>query len=275
MHGLDQMSLSEIWPIGALLLVLGACLGSFIAAMVDRYPFEFSDMLRPSRCNSCCARISWPLLIPIFGFVAASGSCKNCGARIPRHLLLVEVAGMFLGLGGFSLLFRGAEASAHFFLISNLLLFVALLDLKHWIIPYFLTIPIWFIGIYFASKGPLGPMRAVLTSVLVFAICLGFGWISTRIFQAIGNLPESEKAFGIGDAYLMGGIAANVHWRYLPPILVLASCQGLLVYFALTRLKKVEFSTGEGPDGFKPPAGAVPFGAFLALSTMEIGLIAF
>lgn len=265
----------KLWPFAIFFAFLGASLASFIAAMVDRYPLTLEKILKHSHCSRCHKRINPPYLMPIFGFFLALGRCRTCQAPIPKRLLMIDVSGALLGFLSWWLLLKGLDVAAHFFVASLLLLAIALLDLRCWIIPHSLTIPLWLMGLV-SFEGSLGGWsRRLWLSLLILSLFLLATWGFTAIFRAVGRIGPNEQAMGMGDATLMAAISTNFHWYFLPFILVLASSQAILVFLWITRRENKQFSTAGILDDFKPPASALPFGTFLAIAAMEMALVAF
>ena len=84
------------------------------------------------------------------------------------------------------------------------------------------------------------------------------------------ELPQDEWAMGWGDPLIMIGIGAHLGWQLLPITLFLASVQGSIVGMVLLPLGKLKHAAPVAPDDdWIPPAGAVPFGPFLALAALE------
>ena len=78
---------------------LGACLGSFALVLAERTMQEkkWWGMSR-SVCDACGKTLCALELVPVFSYLALKGRCKNCGAKIPKSCLWVEITGAVCGL---------------------------------------------------------------------------------------------------------------------------------------------------------------------------------
>ena len=94
-----------------MLLIFGVALScvvaSFTCVIVDRLPLaldepnEYGELwdTRPwnevvggtSRCSSCGAGVRWYHNVPVLGWLALRGKCRDCGERIPAFHPLLEV----------------------------------------------------------------------------------------------------------------------------------------------------------------------------------------
>lgn len=76
----------------ALAFVLGSMVGSFLNVVVHRVPRGETVVCDRSRCPACGSTIrAWDNL-PIVGWLALRGRCRDCGAWISVHYPLVEAA---------------------------------------------------------------------------------------------------------------------------------------------------------------------------------------
>jgi len=76
---------------------LGAALGSFAGALLDRLPKRRSVWRPPSFCANCRARIAIHDNVPIISWLLLRGHCRNCSTSIPPHLFMFELAGALAG----------------------------------------------------------------------------------------------------------------------------------------------------------------------------------
>ena len=91
MHGM----IGWLWPVA--LGALGAIAGSFIAALVIRWPAGRSVLVGRSACDGC-GRVLGPVeLVPLLSALWLRGRCRSCGASIdPRHWQ-IELAAVVIG----------------------------------------------------------------------------------------------------------------------------------------------------------------------------------
>jgi leader peptidase (prepilin peptidase)/N-methyltransferase len=80
---------------------LGACLGSFGAAMWDRgvRGVPRNDPPR-SECPGCHRILPWRDNIPVVSYLLLRGRCRACGWTIPLWYLAWEICGALLGVAG-------------------------------------------------------------------------------------------------------------------------------------------------------------------------------
>jgi leader peptidase (prepilin peptidase)/N-methyltransferase len=74
------------------LVALGANLGSFLNVVVHRLPRGESVVRGGSRCPSCGAAIRWHDNVPVVGWLALGGRCRDCRRPISPRYPLVEAA---------------------------------------------------------------------------------------------------------------------------------------------------------------------------------------
>lgn len=84
---------------------LGACLGSFLAACVDRRERGLTPSDPPrSECPGCKKQLKWWENIPLASYIFLGGRCAACGWKIPMWYFLFELGmGTLLGAAGWVL----------------------------------------------------------------------------------------------------------------------------------------------------------------------------
>ena len=234
------------WAWIAVLGLLGAIFGSFIAALVIRWPQERSIIEGRSACDSCDRPLGAIDLVPILSGLWLRGRCRHCGARIdPLHqrielialligvsagLLIGGVPGLIVAIFGWILLAMGAMDATEFWLPDPLALALAITGVA---------------SAYFAIAPSL-PDRAI-GGVAGFASLWSIG--------AGYKLVRGREGLGGGDPKMLGAIGLWVGWRMLPVIVLLAAMVGLGV--ALFRMAS---GTRVNADD------RLPFGALLAIA---------
>ena len=71
--------------------IAGSALGSFLGVLVDRFPRGEQVLGGHSRCEKCKKALSPTDLVPIFSYIALSGRCRYCHAKIPIRLFYIEI----------------------------------------------------------------------------------------------------------------------------------------------------------------------------------------
>ena len=239
------------WPLA--LGVLGAVFGSFIAALVIRWPQGRSVMRGRSACDACGRTLHAGELVPLLSFVVQRGRCRGCGAAIdPRHVG-IELAGAAIGFAA-GLVSPGVGGCAGA-VFGWLLLALAALDLTAFWLPDRLTGLLAVAGIAAGAAGldpPIGD-RAI-GGIAGYATLAGIAWgyKATRHRDGMGG----------GDPKLLGAIGLWLGWRMLPAVLVIASLIGLgVALFA--------HLTGRGMTR----TTALPFGAMLAVAAYPAWMV--
>lgn len=69
---------------------VGACIGSFLAVLIEQDTIHRSFFTGRSQCTSCKKVLQWYELIPLFSYPLQKGRCRTCGARIPRWIWYME-----------------------------------------------------------------------------------------------------------------------------------------------------------------------------------------
>lgn len=84
---------SAVCVIVAWLGAVGSCVGSFLNVLAYRLPLRISVVFPSSRCPVCHHKIRWFDNVPIIGWLALRGRCRDCrtpiSARYPTVELLV------------------------------------------------------------------------------------------------------------------------------------------------------------------------------------------
>jgi leader peptidase (prepilin peptidase)/N-methyltransferase len=90
-HMIEITSIGRFWML-LLAFVVGGALGSFLNVVVYRVPRGMSLLYPGSRCPSCGHAIRWHDNLPIFGWIALGGRCRDCGGTISARYPIVELA---------------------------------------------------------------------------------------------------------------------------------------------------------------------------------------
>jgi len=80
-----------------ILFIYGACIGSGLVALADRYATNTSIFYPASHCDTCQTPLAYWQLVPILSYLLLRGRCHYCQTTIPATSLLVEfTAGLVL-----------------------------------------------------------------------------------------------------------------------------------------------------------------------------------
>lgn len=238
---LDQLPI--LW--GALLAgLLGAIFGSFVAALVLRWP-QGRGLSGRSTCDHCGAVLRARDLLPILSHLWLKGRCSDCGGAINPFHRRVEWGAAAIGF--FSLFVMPGLSGWAWAVMGWLLLPLMLLDARHFWLPDRLTMAVALIGL------PLGSLvsGADLTSRWLGAL---IGGAALMLVAFAYRRLRGRDGMGGGDPKLMAALGMWTGWQALPLLLLIASGAGLL--WALSRPKKGDQLLSATP---------VPFGMFLGV----------
>lgn len=230
----------------AVLGLLGAIIGSFVAALVIRWPQGRSVIGGRSACDACGHVLRARDLLPIASFAARRGRCRDCGAAIDRRHPAIEVAALAIGVAAALVApLPDAIAGAVF---GWILLALVALDLAEMWLPDRLTLTLAIGGVVTGALGAWPP----LTDRMIGGAA-GFGglWLIGFGYERL----RGRQGLGGGDPKLLGGIGLWLGWRMLPGVLLFASLIGLAI--AAWR-----WASGRAVAR----DAAVPFGAYLGIA---------
>jgi leader peptidase (prepilin peptidase)/N-methyltransferase len=231
----------------ALVLILGACVGSFLNVCIYRLPRHESLAWPGSHCTTCNRTLSWFENIPVLSWIVLRGRCRGCHQSISWMYPIVEVVTALVFLSGYLLYGPTALAVVRIlFACALVVLFVT--DLQHKILPNVITVPgivIGFVCSLFLAPG----WRDSLIGIVIG------GGVLFAIAEAYYRVRKQE-GLGMGDVKLLGMIGAFLGWKLVLLTLVLASFAGSVIGVAM-------IATGRG--GMKY---ALPFGTFLAVGAL-------
>lgn len=237
----------------ALAFVLGAVIGSFLAAILVRWPEGRSVLRGRSRCDACGRTLGPHDLVPILSWFLVRGKCRMCGAPIDRRHLAAEAAAALIGLA--AIFAHPLPLAAFTALLGWWLFLLAALDLEHHWLPDRLTLPLIAAGLAVAAIG-FGPgladrvYGAVGAYASLEAIRLGYARLRGR------------EGLGGGDSKLFAALGAWLGWPLLPFVLVGAGLIGLAAVGWM-------WISGKGVRG----DDRMPLGTLMALAAWPLWLV--
>jgi len=227
--------------------LLGAILGSFIAALVGRWPVGRSIVEGRSRCDACAETLRWYELVPIVSYLIQRGRCRRCGDQIDTDSLAIEIVCALVGIVSF-IAMNGHDGLV-LALFGWLLLPLAWLDFRHYWLPDILTVILALAGFLVTLSGCSAlPMGDSLIGGLSGFLTL---WLVSTGYKLI----RGREGLGAGDPKLFGAIGLWLGWQLLPFILLISAGIGLV-------LAMVAMVGGRDITG----ASRFPFGTLLAIS---------
>ncbi|MBI4544001.1 MAG: prepilin peptidase [Gemmatimonadetes bacterium] len=207
-----------LWTYAAL---AGAAVGSFLNVCIYRLPAGESIISPRSRCPACAYAIPWYDNVPVLSYVLLRGSCRACRAPISLQYPLVELATALLWLAAAARYGPSLEGlrSAVFF---TLLLGIALIDGRHFIIPDHLSLGGLGLGLGFAAlPGGFPLLRGVVGAAAGYVLLRGVAYGGQRLFR--------KPALGLGDVHMMAMVGAFLGVPGMLLTILLGSALGLVI----------------------------------------------
>jgi leader peptidase (prepilin peptidase)/N-methyltransferase len=231
---------------GAVAVLSGLVVGSFLNVVAWRLPRRESLVRPRSKCPSCGAQVSAYDNVPVVSWLLLRGRCRRCGEPISARYPVVEAvtAALYVAV----VLAAGSAREAVLgLLLVTFLVPITLIDLDHRRIPNALTAPAAALAI--AAVAIVDP--SYLPEVLIAGAAAGGFFLLAALAY--------PRGMGMGDVKLAGVLGLYLG-RAVAPAIFIALIAGVLVGAAIVARKGAT-------EGRKT---AVPFGPFLALG----GLVA-
>jgi leader peptidase (prepilin peptidase)/N-methyltransferase len=245
------MAHQALSPIDVAAIVFAPFVGSFLATLAIRLPAG-RHLWGRSTCPACGRALAPRDLVPLLSWLLNRGRCRHCGKRVSAVYPLVELAALLVALWAATVV-DGWRLWAVCGL-GWVLLALAVIDLRHFLLPDVLTLPLTAVGIAIAwLDGPAALRDAAIGALAGFAVFAAVAMLYRRL--------RGREGLGLGDAKLLGAAGAWASWLGLPSIVLLAS----LIALAMT-LGRAALA------GRLDTAAPVPYGAYLAFATWIVVL---
>ncbi|RLM05136.1 prepilin peptidase [Gibbsiella quercinecans] len=263
-------ALSEACPAGWLvsLALLGLIVGSFLNVVIYRLPQmlerrwrddarrqlslsldeaapRYDLLLPPSSCPGCRRPVAAKDNIPLLSWLLLRGRARCCGWRIPGRYPLVELAGMLLFLLAGWLIPMGWQLAGALLLLPWLLALAAI-DVRTWLLPDALTLPLLWLGLGFNLCDTFVPLAQAVAGAMAGYLLL---WCLLWGFK----LLRGQDGLGYGDLKLLAALGAWLGWQALPHLLLVAAGGGVLATLIQRGITR------------QPAAQALVLGPWLAL----------
>ncbi|MEM1244646.1 MAG: A24 family peptidase [Pseudomonadota bacterium] len=251
--------------------ILGLVIGSFINVVIHRLPIMLTQQwqqesanylnikladpqptttlnlfLPRSHCPNCHETIKFYDNIPILSYFILAGRCRYCQKTISRLYPLVELLCCLLAV---AVAIRFGITWQTFFavILTWSLICLAFIDLKNFILPDSITLPILWLGLFANLYAVFTDINSAILGAFIGYLLL---WSVFHIFFFL----RQKEGLGYGDFKLFALLGAWLGWQLLPLILLLASFIGAIIYLPLIALKKHRV------------AAPIPFGPHIALA---------
>jgi len=234
-------------------LLVAPFAGSFLGVVVRRMPEGQSIAWVRSRCEYCGAGLRARDLVPLYSWLAARGCCRYCGHPLGWFYPGIELAALAIAI--VALAVDGGDETWLDCLFGWWLLALGWIDIRRWLLPDALTLPLVIAGL--AAAAAFDPEQ--LTDR---ALGAALGYLGLRAVALLYRALRRREGLGHGDAKLLAASGAWVGAMALPQVVFGAAVAALIAAAGL-RLAGVPLSAGS----------ALPFGPFLALATWLVWLI--
>ena len=226
--------------------------GSFVGVIVSRAASPRGIVFGRSACASCGARLEARDLVPLLSWLALRGRCRSCGRPIGAFHPLIELAAIVIAVWS-AALFSGSLLWVSC-LFGWTLLALAATDLKYYLLPDFLTLPLIPAGLFAAWAFDSPALRA-------HAIGAVAGYAFVVVLRLVYSRIRGREGMGLGDAKLLAASGAWLAWTGLASVILLGALAGLVFALFLARRGATLSLTNR-----------VPLGAFLCLGTWLVWL---
>ena len=206
-----------------LAIVVAPFVGSFLGVVVERLPAGRPLLLGRSACATCGRRLGASELVPLVSWLRQRGRCRCGRVALSPFYPAIELAALAVALSA-------AWVLAGWLLWASLalgwtLLALAAIDLRHYLLPDVLTLPLIPAGLALAwtiAPGlvPAHAAGAALGFAAFLAIATVYRWLRGR------------HGLGMGDAKLLAAAGAWLGWAALPSVVVLAAASALALALA-------------------------------------------
>jgi leader peptidase (prepilin peptidase) / N-methyltransferase len=234
------------------LVVAAPFIGSFLGVVIRRLPEGRPIAWVRSACEGCGAALAPRDLVPFVSWLLAKGRCRHCGVRLGWFYPGVELAALVVAIVAVAV-DRGDGAWLDC-LFGWWLLVLGWIDLRRWLLPDVLTLPLVVLGLVAAAA--FAP-----EDLLGRALGAALGYLSLVAIAALYRMWRGREGLGMGDAKLFAASGAWVGALALPSVILVAALSALAAALCL-RLAGVRLHA----------QSALPFGPFLALGTWLIWL---
>lgn len=229
--------------------IFGLLLGSFANVLIARFEKLGTVVNSRSACPHCDHQLTWYDLVPVLSFVLLGAKCRYCRKSISWQYPIIELLTAALAVVLYWQLGL-SYSSVLLFVIFELLLIIAVIDLYHFVIPDAYMFPAIALSLLYA----LTQSQPLTLASIGGGLALGGGLL------ALLSFGSKERWMGSGDIGL--GVAMGLLSGFAGTAigLMLAFFSGSLVGGILLGLR------------MKTLKSALPFGPFLVVATVVSGL---
>lgn len=233
--------------------LLGLCAGSFVNMLVYRKEVEYGlkrgrvgrQVIKNNRscCDYCGRQLKWWENVPVISWLALKGKSRCCDRPLPYQYPAIEIVTGLLFLLNFQFSIFNFQLILNLVIVT-LLVFSAVFDAKHMILPDFST--------YILIVVVLGMWGVEHWGDWSYLVAGAGSWL----FLLALNLGTKGKGMGMGDVKLAMFMGIFLGWQRVIVAFYVAFVLGAAVGVGMMVAKKIK---GQGK---------IAFGPYLILGTM-------
>ena len=226
----------------------GTIFGSFINVIIYRIPNGLSIIHPRSHCPNCKNQIPLYRNIPIITYIIQNGRCHNCKNKISINYFIVELIIGIIWIFG-AVYYNQLNEAIYYNIISSLLLAIAYIDKKYFIIPLELSISIFVIILFylFIFDNISGNFNGII---------YGLGYLS--FIFILTKIITKRQGLGYGDLQLIFILGFWISDIRILLVIFLSALFALLIWIFI--------SIKDGFDKNRP----LPFGTFLTITSIIV-----
>lgn len=221
-----------------LFFCVGATFGSFLNVCIFRIPNKESIAFPPSHCPNCSHRLHVKDLVPIFSYISLRGKCRYCKEPISIQYPIVEAlcGVMFVTMFVF---FDGPTIETAVMCVLTLFLIpIAVIDIKHYIIPNKILLALMPIALVLAGVHIFVQPVFLYSSTdiydPIFGALIGSGILFS--FSILGYfLYRKKEVMGLGDVklfFVLGLMLGFTNTLFMLLVSVILAALGSIVLIA-------------------------------------------
>src|SRR3954447_1615285 len=234
------------------LVMASPFIGSFLGLLIQRLPDAAPIARGRSRCDACGTPLRARDLVPLLSWLVARRRCRYCRQPLGWFYPGVELAALAIALA--AVLIDGVQRAWLDCLLGWWLLALGWIDLRSWLLPDALTLPLIIAGLV---VGFLFNPDQLTDRALGAAL----GYLTLMAIAALYRTFRGREGLGGGDAQLLAASCAWVCGAVLPGVNLFSGASALAAAACL-RLAGLRLGIHS----------ALPFGPFLALATWVLWL---
>jgi leader peptidase (prepilin peptidase)/N-methyltransferase len=227
--------------------------GSFLGLVIQRLPEGRPIVRGRSSCDGCGQTLRALDLVPLASWLVRRGRCACGQVALGVFYPGIELAALAVAISALAVTsgwLLGASLALGWTLLA-----LATIDLRHFVLPNLLTLPLIPAGLAVAwLSDPARLPDHAIGAAAGFAAFALIGWLYQRL--------RGRAGLGRGDAKLLAAAGAWLGWPALPGVVVIAAASALLVAAAR--------SLAGRPSG---PGTPIAFGPYLALGLWLLWLL--